>query len=175
MARPSPSCRTFGGCLGRGRTRFGSRCVWSWPRRNTTAPHGDREWQGPGGGGGRYELKYTVVIRMTPPPPPPPSPPPPTHTHKHTHTHPPTTSPPQAAGAVYYEMDTGERRWFRTSRRAASTFVGGAAARGDDSAHGGRLRAGAHPRGAAAGPRPQGLAASPGALPAGAGGALALW
>ena len=56
-----------------------SRSLRPWPRLLTTQPHGARRRPGPGGG---RELKFTAAFREMP--------------------------PPQAAGAVYYEMDTGE-------------------------------------------------------------------
>ena len=65
------------------------------------------------------------------------------------------SNPPlPAVGAVYYEMDTREDDGSAPASRTASTIDGGAAARGDEAAHGGGLRAGARPRGAAAGPGP---------------------
>ena len=66
----------------RGGDTSSSQWLRPWPRSNTTQPHGDRGWQGPGV---REEVHGEAPAE--PPPPPP---------------------PPQAAGAVYFEMDNRE-------------------------------------------------------------------
>ena len=67
-----------GGCA-RGTDTSSRPSAWSWPRSNITQLHGDRGWPGPGEGA-RVEVHGRV----------------------------PVDAPSQVAGAVYYEMDTGE-------------------------------------------------------------------